>query len=442
MSLAAGSLAIVLSHFGRKKTESHEIGQGPFMKRINSSQLRDLLKPSCRIFVVGGSNEPIGLSNLLREAPECARGVSFLQFPLPGMNTFDYTTLDETTHQETFFLTPDLQENFQSRRIDYLPMQMRYIYDYLCDTSLDIAFIQIGYDRNGTLRAGPNVDFWNAIMGNASVVVAELNRGMVCAAGAPVVRESDIDYVFESSRALPQMESAQVDEVAATIGKNVASVIRDGDCLQTGIGAIPKAVLSGLQGHNDLGLHGGLIDDAGMSLIQSGVVTGCRKAKRKGAHVVGMALGTDKLYDWLADTPSVEFHSANVTHEIEEIRCLDDFVSINSAVEIDLEGQINAEVIGGRQISGTGGSVDFMRSARVSKGGRSIIAMTATAKRGQASRIVPKVEIVTALRTDVDLVITEFGIADLRNANQMARLEALVAIAHPDFRSELLDSRR
>ena len=157
--------------------------------------------------------------------------------------------------------------------------------------------------------------------------------------------------------------------------------------------------------------------------------------------MAGMALGTDKLYEWLADTPSVEFHSANVTHEIEEIRRLDHFVSINSAVEIDLEGQVNAEVIGGRQISGTGGSVDFMRSARASEGGRSIIAMTATARRGQASRIVPKVEMVTALRTDIDLVITEFGIADLRNANRTDRLEALVEIAHPDFRTELLDSR-
>ena len=424
-----------------KKAESYRTDQGPFMKTINGSQLRSLLKPECRIFVVGGSNEPIGLCNALREAPECARGVSFLQFPLPGMNTFDYTTLDETTHQETFFLTPDLQENFQARRIDYLPMQMRYIYDYLCRTRLDMAFVQIGYDRDGTLRAGPNVDFWKAITGNARVIVAELNRGMVCAAGAPLVRESDIDYVFESNRSLPQMESAQVDDVAATIGKNVASVIRDGDCLQTGIGAIPKAVLSALQGHNDLGLHGGLIDDAGMSLIQSGVVTGFKKAIRKGVHVAGMALGTDKLYEWLADTPSVEFHSANVTHEIEEIRRLDHFVSINSAVEIDLEGQVNAEVIGGRQISGTGGSVDFMRSARASKGGRSIIAMTATARRGQTSRIVPKVEMVTALRTDIDLVITEFGIADLRNANRTDRLEALVEIAHPDFRTELLDSR-
>lgn len=412
------------------------------MKTVSSNQLRSLLKPGHRVFVVGASNEPIGLTGALREVPECARDVTFLQFPLPGLNTFDYTTLDETTRQETFFLTPDLQESFLAGRIKFLPMQMRYIYEYLRNASLDIAFIQVGYDREGTLRAGPNVDFWHAILESADIVVAELNRGMVSAAQAPVVRESEIDYVFESSRPLLEMSSPRVNDIATTIGNHVASVIRDGDCVQTGIGAIPKAVLSALKDHNDLGLHGGLIDDAGMSLIQSGVVTGALKSARQGVHVVGMALGTEKLYEWLADTPSVELHSANVTHEIEEIRRLNQFVSINSAVEVDLEGQINAEVIGGRQISGTGGSVDFMRSARVSAGGRSIIAMTATARRGQVSRIVPKVEMVTALRTDADLVITEFGIADLRNTNQAARREALTAIAHPDFRENLFETKR
>ena len=150
-----------------------------------------------------------------------------------------------------------------------------------------------------------------------------------------------------------------------------------------------------------------------------------------------MAIGSRALIDWLADTPEVVFKSANYTHDVGVIRQLPGFVSVNSAVEVDLMGQVNAEYAGGRQISGTGGSVDFMRAAKLSAGGRSIIAMTATARRGTASRIVPRVEVVTALRTDVDIVVTEYGIAELRNLPLAARAEALIAIAAPAFRDEL-----
>jgi len=153
-----------------------------------------------------------------------------------------------------------------------------------------------------------------------------------------------------------------------------------------------------------------------------------------------MAVGSLDLYEWLADTPSVQLAGANITHEISILGSIGHFVSINSAVEVDLEGQVNAEVIAGRQISGTGGSVDFMRAAKASRGGRSIIAMTATAKGDSVSRIVPKVEMVTALRTDVDIVVTEYGVADLRHATRQRRREALIDIAHPDFQATLRDA--
>ena len=233
------------------------------------------------------------------------------------------------------------------------------------------------------------------------------------------------------------MAQPKIDAAATAIGAYVADLIRDGDCIQTGIGAIPAAILAALGDKNDLGLHGGLIDDGGMALIERGVVNGSRKRIDPGVHVAGMALGTERLHEWLAQTPSVVFRGADYTHEINVIRQLEQFVSINSAVEVDVHGQVNAEVAGGRQISGTGGSVDFMRAARVSKGGRSIVAMNATARGGSVSRIVAKVEMVTALRTDVDLVVTEFGVADLGCSASDERFEALVAIAHPDFRAEL-----
>jgi acyl-CoA hydrolase len=176
-----------------------------------------------------------------------------------------------------------------------------------------------------------------------------------------------------------------------------------------------------------------------MALIDRGNLNGARKNIDAGIHVTGMALGSTALYEWLADEPGVQFRGADYTHEISVIRQLDNFVSINSAVEVDLYGQVNAEFAGGRQLSGTGGSVDFMRSARASKGGRSIVAMNATARGGSVSRIVPKVEMVTALRTDVDMVVTEFGVAELDGVSVAERVRRLIRIAAPDFRDQLLD---
>jgi 4-hydroxybutyrate CoA-transferase len=207
--------------------------------------------------------------------------------------------------------------------------------------------------------------------------------------------------------------------------------------LQTGIGAIPAAILSQLTNKNDLGMHGGLIDDGGMALIQSGNLTGSRKRIDTGRHITGMALGSDQLMQWLATRRDVVFRGANHTHEVSVIRQLEGFVSVNSAVEVDLFGQVNAEVAGGRQISGTGGSVDFMRAAKASKGGRSIVAMNATARGGSVSRIVPNVEMVTALRTDVDTVVTEYGVAQIKDLPNAARAQALIEIAAPQFRDEL-----
>ena len=166
-----------------------------------------------------------------------------------------------------------------------------------------------------------------------------------------------------------------MDEVAETIGERVAAMVPDGACIQTGIGAIPQAILGALADHNDLGMHGGLIDDAGLALIQRGVITGNNKSIDCGLHITGIAMGTQDLYEALGDEPSICFRPANYTHEVGVIARHDYFISVNSAIEIDLLGQVSADMVGGRQLSGTGGSVDFMRGAAASKGGISIVAV-------------------------------------------------------------------
>jgi len=243
--------------------------------------------------------------------------------------------------------------------------------------------------------------------------------------------------MLESDRPLFELAAPKIDSVAQRIGELVAELICDGDCIQTGIGGIPAAILARLGDKNDLGMHGGIIDDGGMHLIRNGNLNGINKPLDTGRHIAGMALGSHELIDWLAQSPEVLFRPANYTHEVSVIAQLPQFVSVNSAVEVDLYGQVNAEVVSGRQISGTGGSVDFMRAAKASAGGRSIVAMSATARNGAISRIVPKVELVTALRTDVDMVVTEFGVARLKSIPVRARALALIEVAAPDFRDGL-----
>jgi len=403
---------------------------------MSSLRIENLLQPHDRIWVAGSSNEPVSLLHSLQQT-SLPEGLTFVQFPLAGYNSFDYTSFADDTRMETFFMTPTLQKA-DPQRLDFLPMRMRAVYDYLA-RDIDVVLLQAARDAAGVLRIGPNVDFAAAALAAASRLAVEVNTALRPPAGAPALDEARIDLLFESERSVPVMATPAIDDAAAAIGAHVAGLINDGDCLQTGIGGIPAAILARLANHNDLGLHGGLLDDGGMRLIQAGNVTGERKAIDTGVHVTGMALGSADLLAWLAETPSVRFQGANYTHEVAVISQLANFVSINSALEVDLYGQVNAEYAGGRQLSGTGGSVDFMRAAAASKGGRSIVAMNATARGGSVSRIVPRVELVTALRTDVDMVVTEFGVARLKGRSNAARAEALISIAAPEFRQQLRD---
>lgn len=398
------------------------------------------LKPGQRIFVAGACNEPTGLLNALRQSRKLPEGLHFVQFPISGYNRIDFTAWHPTWQMTTLFMTPHLRDA-DPARLHFLPMQMRAFYDWLAE-GIDVALLQVARDREGRLGLGPNMDFAEAVLASGALVLAELNQAFPAPAGGLPIDAKRLHGMIRTRRPLYEPPKPAIDPVAQAIGRRVAELIRDGDCLQTGVGAIPAAILQALGDKNDLGMHGGLIDDGGMALARAGNLTGAGKPVDAGQHVVGMALGSRALIDWAAQTPELQFRGANYTHEASVIRQLPGFVSINSALEVDLHGQVNAEVAGGRQISGPGGAVDFMRAAKLSPGGRSIIAMTSTARDGAASRIVPRVEVLTALRTDVDIVATEYGVARLKGLPLKARGRALAAIAAPAFRDELLAAAR
>lgn len=399
-----------------------------------------LLTPGATIYVGGSCAEPRGILDALTGMGLDVPDISYIQQPLGAVNQRDLSTLSPGASQRTFFMTPFLQDGLAVGRVEFVPMHMRTIFDHLQGSAIDVAILQGARDRNGELRFGPNVDYVDAVLESAKSLVIELNTSFTAPIGAPLIDPARIDLLVETEAARPTYPLSGSDNTSDKIGELIAGLIHDGDCLQTGIGAVPAAILKNLEDRNDLGFHGGLMDNGIMDLINQGVINGSRKTLDGHQHVLGMALGDDTLLDWLANDAAAEnvvFRSADYTHEISVISQIDNFVSVNSAIEIDLMGQVNAEVAGGRQISGTGGSVDFMRSAKASRNGRSIVAMASTARGGSVSRIVPKVSTVTALRTDVDIVVTEFGVADLRHASLASRREQLIAVAHPNFRDQL-----
>jgi len=398
---------------------------------IGTDDLQSLVKVGDSIYVGGTSNEPAGLLDQL----ENRTGLHFIQQPI-AINKRDLSATGENCTQETYFMTPFLQAGLASKRVRFIPMHMRAIYDHIANKSIDVALLLAARDIYGELRFGLNIDYVSAALSSSRIAIVEVSDAFVAPIGSQLVGE-DADYLYSSHTPVTALPEVEIDEVSAKIGALVADLIRDGDCIQTGIGAVPAAILSGLGERNDLGLHSGIVDEGAMQLIKAGNMNGRRKNIDQGKHIACMALGSQDLTSWLAEEQTVQFRPASHTHDINIIRQLDNFVSINSAVEVDLFGQVNAEVANGKQISGTGGSVDFMRAAKFVKGGRSIIALSSTARKGTVSRIVDRVEMVTALRTDVDLVVTEYGVADLKSASLPERANALIDIAHPDFRDQL-----
>jgi 4-hydroxybutyrate CoA-transferase len=238
------------------------------------------------------------------------------------------------------------------------------------------------------------------------------------------------------------MPTATIDETALEISHHVSQLIMDGDCIQIGIGAVPSATLTALSAKNDLGFHSGMISDGVMALAESGNITGNNKTLDPGKIVSGVTLGSQPLIDWAGMAPELAIRPVSYTHDCDVIRKIDNFVSVNSALQVDLFGQVNSDMLKGHQVSGTGGAVDMMRGATLSNGGKSIIALAATAAGGSTSRIVPALSAqtaATALRTDVDYVVTEYGARQIRYLPVQARAKALIEIAHPDFRDRLRD---
>ncbi|MCU0531498.1 MAG: 4-hydroxybutyrate CoA-transferase [Syntrophales bacterium] len=311
---------------------------------------------------------------------------------------------------------------------------------------VDVTLMQVTPpDAEGFCSLGVSVDYTLAAARSDRVTIAQMNRFMPRTLGERIHLD-EIDCIVEKDEPLIELKPPVIGETERAIGENVAKLIEDGSTLQLGIGAIPDAVLLFLKGKKDLGIHTEMFSDGVVALAEAGVVTNRKKTINAGKFVATFLMGTRKLYDFVDGNPDVLMRPVDYTNDPAVIGRHDNMVSINSALQVDFMGQVNAEMIGRDQFSGVGGQVDFVRGASRSKGGKSIIALPSTAARGTVSRIAPALDpgaAVSTSRNDVHYIVTEYGAADLRGKSIRERATALIAIAHPGFREQLaLDFER
>ncbi|WP_040700051.1 acetyl-CoA hydrolase/transferase family protein [Nocardia vinacea] len=301
----------------------------------------------------------------------------------------------------------------------------------------DVVLVQCAPpDVLGRYSLGLADDYLTAAIDSARIVVAEVNDQVPATPGARHLTDREINIAIRTSRPVAESPAVSPTPEMATIGAHIASIVPDGATLQFGIGSVPEAVLGALGAHNDLGIHSGILTDAAVELIDKGVVTNARKTTDRGISVAAVLIGTRRLFEHVHCNPTVSLRPITYTHDPERLAAQHRFIAINSAIEVDLTGQVNAEVAGGRYVGGVGGGGEFLRAAARSHGGMPIIALPATA--GTRSRIVDRLSgPVSIARSDAGIVVTEFGIADLRGVPLSERRERMLAIAHPDQRDDL-----
>ncbi len=401
------------------------------------------IKSNHRIFIQGSAATPCILLNALIARKNELRNVELVSISTLGNINFSPSELGGSFFVNSLFVSKNVREIVNTEYGDYVPVFLSEIH-LLFERNilpLDFAFIHVSPpDKHGFCSLGVSVDITRSAIKNAKQVIAQVNKQMPRTHGDGIIHISEIDSMIEVDEPLPEVSyQNKVDETALIIGKYCAELIEDGSTLQMGIGAIPDAVLSCLHNHKDLGIHTEMFSDGIIPLVEKGVINNKYKVKHRGKIVTGFVIGTKKLYDFVDDNPLVSFLDIDYVNDTKVIRANPKVVAINSAIEIDITGQVCADSIGTFQYSGVGGQMDFIRGAALSEGGKPIIAMKSITKEGY-SKIVPFLKNgagVVTTRAHVHYVVTEYGVAYLFGKNLHQRALALLHIAHPSHREQL-----
>jgi len=410
---------------------------------ISAETAVQMIKPGNRVFLHGSAATPIHLIKALQQRHAELYDVELISITSLGEVEFNDPVISKSFYFNSLFVSANTRSVVNSDRGDYVPVFLSQIPQLFQNKilPLDVAMIQVSPpDKHGYCTLGTSVDIALSAVQNAAYVIAQVNPRMPRTHGDGFIHLKEIDALVYQETELPEVDySSKVSDAVSIIGKNVASLIEDGSTIQMGIGTIPDQVLKNLVHHKNLGVHTEMLSDGVIPLIESGVINNSLKKLNKGNSVTGFMAGTRKLYDFVDDNPMIRVKDISYVNDTSVIRQNPRAVAINSAIEIDLTGQVCADSIGTFQYSGIGGQMDFMRGASLSEDGKPIIAIPSTTSKG-LSRIVPYLKEgagVVTTRGHVHWVITEFGIVNLFGMSLKQRAKALINIAHPDHQENL-----
>jgi len=409
---------------------------------VTASEAVSHVRSGNRVYIQGAAMTPNVLIDALCERYQEIENVEIFQIHTEGKALYSKAPYNESFRINTCFVSGNVRQAVNSGNGDYIPIFLSEIHLLIRKNILpiDVAFIQVSPpDKHGYCSLGVSVDITLPAVQTAKKVIAQINPQVPRTHGDGIIHISRIYTAIELDEPIFAPQIAEPSEIEQRIGRHVAGLIEDGATLQMGIGGIPNVVLANLMNHKRLGIHTEMLSDGVLPLIEKGVITGEEKEIKTGKLVTCFALGSQKLYDFVDDNPTVHFKEAGYTNDSAIIRQNPKVTAINSAIEIDLTGQVCADTIGKYQYSGVGGQMDFIRGASLSEGGKAIFAMPSITNKG-FSKIVPYLKEgagVTTTRAHVHYIATEYGIVNLYGQNLKQRAKALISIAHPDHREQL-----
>ena len=414
---------------------------------VTAEEAVSRIESGARVLVGSGAAVPTGLLHAFCEHARTLRDIEVCQILTLGDSPYLDPSLEGHVRHNAFFIGGNARAAVQAGRADFTPVFLSEIPALLRGRlRVDVALVQVGPpDHHGDCSLGVSVDVVRAAVDTARIVIAEVNPRMPRTHGDAFIHVSRITALVAVDHPIPELVPEPIGDVERAIGRNVAALVRDGDTLQTGIGGIPNAVLAALRDHRDLGVHTEMFSDGVVDLVERGVITNARKSIHCGKLVTSFVMGTKRLYDFVDDNALIEMHPSDYVNDPFVIAKHRGMVAINSALAIDLTGQVCADSFGPKFYSGVGGQIDFIRGAARAPEGRAILALPSTAKGGSISRITTELAPgsgVTTTRSDVQHVVTEYGVASLHGLTVRERVRALVAIADPRFRDALLAGAR
>ncbi|MFB0565837.1 MAG: acetyl-CoA hydrolase/transferase family protein [Candidatus Aminicenantaceae bacterium] len=413
-------------------------------KLVTAEKAVSEIKSHHRVYISGNTATPYVLMNALALRKDELEGVELVHVLLLGEDPLSKPEMEGHFRHNSLFVGPADRKAINEGRADYIPIFLHQIPNlfYSEQMPLDVAILHLSPpDEHGFMSFGVEVLASKAAAEKAKIVIAQVNEKMPRVLGDSFIHVSRVHKVVEISEDLPQLEKHPFTEIERKIGHYIADLIEDGSTLQLGIGGIPDAVLSALKGRKDLGIHTEMVSDGVMEAIEEGIITGAKKTFHPNKVILTFLLGSKRLYDYVDNNPVFEAHPTDYTNHPFNVSQNYKMVAINSAIEVDITGQVCSDSVGTYIYSGFGGQVDFIRGAAHSKGGKPIIALPSTAKGEEVSRIVPflkKGAGVVTTRADVKYVVTEYGVAYLHGKNLQERTNALINIAHPRFRPGLI----